>query len=244
METSRLKALLDSGEQVNLGNLFEYLHGTAEGLGSVTRWDYRASIAGQSVTEDDLQHSYKTALLTLFCAVEENKYRCAKDLLDLGLLCTMALVHDMGEISEGDICRLHKNSTDSEQELRAFERIVAPLPKSVKGHLTRAFRHAVRGIPCSIDSQESRFFNAVEKIGFLKRGLHECRLGNLNFAPKCLETEIAALQRYVIEFPSLRHWYEPYINEAMAYVEAFKQHRDDYLRAFIERGGKEENFLF
>ena len=200
-------------------------------------------IAGQSVRENDLEHSYKIALLTIICTIEENNYRATEDRLNLGLLCAMALVHDMGEIFEGDTFGPIKGDAEPMREMDSFRNIIDPLPRSAKNYFFHAFRQALRGTVASLDSKESRFFNAIEKIGFVKRSLYECRIGNLHFAPKCLETEIPALQRYEIEFPSLRYLVNPYVDEAMLYVEEFKAKRDSYLANFVRNGGKAEDFL-
>ncbi|MBI2042346.1 MAG: HD domain-containing protein [Candidatus Nealsonbacteria bacterium] len=243
MDAARLEKVLESGDKICLGNLFEYLQGIAEGLESVVRWEYREKIAGQSVRENDLQHSYKTALLTLICAIEENQYRAAEDRLDLGLLCAMALIHDISEIFEGDLFGPIKGSAERNMEMLAFEHIVSPLPRGVRKYFLYAFRQAVLGTALSINSAESRFFNAIEKIGAVKRSLHECRLGNTHFAPKCLETEIPALQKYAIEFPSLRTLYGPYIDETIEYVNEFREQRNRYLADFVRNGGNENDFL-
>ena len=255
MGDKRLKDFLEKGGEVNLGNLFEYLQGIAEGLGDVIRWKKREDIAGQSVQENDLQHIFKTTFLTIMCAIMENEWRkkygllpYGKRQLNVGLLATMALVHDIGEIIEGDMPhfeKIQKSGAPQEDELEAFRKIVEPLPQEVKENFVQAFKRTMFKSDLCIKDVEAKFFNAVENLSGLKRGLHECRLGNLHFAPKCLEWHIKTLQDYALcDFPSLRIWFAPYIRETERYLEEFKKQREKYLAEFVERGGKKEDFPF
>lgn len=255
MNDERLRKFLEKNENLDLGNLFEYLQGIAEGLESEVRWKKREEIAGQSVKENDLQHTFKTIFLTVMCAVMENEWRkkwgllpFGKVQLDMGQLAIMALVHDIGEIIEGDAAYFYKIQADRQgdnAELAAFREIVEPLPEEAKIFFIDAFKRAMPGCKEHINSRESRFFNAIENLSALKRGLHECRLGNLHFAPKLFDWHIKVLEDYSFrEFPSLKMWFSPYIKEAGEYLEKFKAEREKYMAEFIKRGGKEKDFPF
>lgn len=255
MNDERLRKFLEKNENLDLGNLFEYLQGITEGLEGEIRWKKREEIAGQSVRENDLQHTFKTVFLTVTCAVMENEWRkrwgllpFGKVQLDVGQLAVMALVHDIGEIIEGDMPHFEKaelGTGPQMAEFTAFARIIAPLPNEVRDYLIRTYKRTMFRSEDLKDDREACFFNAIENLGHLKRGLHECRLGNLHFAPKLFDWHIKVLEDYSFrEFPSLKMWFSPYIKEAGEYLEKFRAERDKYLAEFIKRGGKEEDFPF
>ena len=256
MSDERLKSFLESGEEVNLGNIFEYLQGMAEGMEGVVRWEKRENIAGQSVRENDLQHTFKTVFLTIICAVTENEWRKKRGLLpfgkvqlDVGLLAMMALVHDIGEIIKGDMPHFEKikegGASQTEDELTAFKEIIKPLPGKIQEYLLLIYRRTMFKSDLCIKDREARFFNAVENLGHLKRAIHECRLGHLHFAPKCLELHIPVLDKYSWnEFPSLKDWYKPFVEEAIDYLRQFQEKREEYIAEFVRRGGKREDFPF
>lgn len=255
MSDERLKNFLKSGEKVNLSNLFEYLQGIAEAMERVIRWEKREKIAGQSARENDLQHTFKTVFLTITCAVMENEWRKTYGLLpygkvqlDVGLLAMMALVHDIGEIIKGDMPHFEKfkmGSAPQEDELAAFEEIIRPLPPEVRKHLILVYRRTMFKPNMRIKDREAMFFNAVENLGYLKRAIHECNLGNLHFAPECIELHIPILDEYSRnEFPSLKNWYGLFVKEAEDYVKQFQKKREEYISEFVRRGGKREDFPF
>lgn len=255
MSDKRLREFLERNEDVNLGNLFEYLQGIAEGLEGEIRWAAREKIAGQSVRENDLQHTFKQTFLTTTCAVVENEWRrvCGllpfgKVQLDVGQLAIMALVHDMGEIIRHDMPHFEKVKLGAEPqmaELTAFEHIVAPLPKEACEYFIQAYKRTMFRSGELENDREAKFFNATENLSHLKRGLHECRQGNLHFAPKCLDWHIKVLDGYShTDFPTLKMWYGPYIGEAEEYLEKFKAEREKYLAEFVKRDRKEEDFPF
>lgn len=233
-------------ESLNLENLFPYLQGIAEKLQGITRWEAREKIAGQSVRENDLQHIFKAVFVTTMLAAEENKCR-KKTQLDIGMLSVMALVHDIGEIIEKDkayFVKMANNRTEDNDEFRSFCRIAVPLPAAAQNYFIGAMMQTMPGSKDYIDTKEARFFNAVENLMHLKRGLYECSQGNLHFAPKCLDWHIAALKKYAKEFPSLKNWYEPCIETAEKYLKEFEGQREKYIAEFVSRGGQKENFPF
>ena len=186
-------------------------------------------------------------MLTIALAIEENENRKKNDQLDIGMLAAMALVHDIGEIIEGDTAyfvKMTHGRSEDEDELMAFCHIAEPLPDAAQKYLIGAMLQTMRGSKDYVDTREARFFEAIENIGSLKRGLHECRLGNLHFAPKCLEWSISKLKERSKEFPSLKRLYEPHIAEARTYLKGFEKQREKYIAEFVKRGGKAENFPF
>lgn len=243
----RLKKLLKSGKKVNLGDSFDYWQSLAEAMDEITRWEAREKIAGQSVRESDLQHSYKTALLAISCGVMENARRTDCNKLDMGLLAAMGLVHDISEIKKGDEAHFKKIKHEAkarQAEIDAFREIIDPLPEEVREYFSWVVRQSMPKAKDFIESKEARFFNAIENVGYLKRSLYECRLGNLHFAPKCFEGIISSLCEHAKEFPSLKAHYEPYIEEAERYLKEFQKHRNKYVRSFVRNGGKKEDFPF
>jgi len=247
MENSRSEKMLKSGREINLGNLFSWLQGIAEELGTIVRWKDREKIAGQSVRENDLQHIFKATLLTIVCAISENAFRSPADQLDIGELSIMAIGHDLGEIIEGDDPHYQKvdnNRKKDVNELAAFRRMVSPLPQKVQERLIYAVRQTLPGCGEYIDTKEARFFNAIENLMYVKRAIHECRLGNLHFAPKCLERDTKVLKKHSKEFPSLKALYEPYLEEASKHLKNFYSQREKYIDEFIKNGGKEKDFPF
>ena len=246
-DSTRLKKVLEAGQELNLGNLFDYLQGIAEGLSSIVRWEAREKIAGQSVRENDLEHTFKMIFLTIVYAIEENELRGTRDKLDIGMLAMIALAHDVGEIVENDTAHYEKVEKEPElymREIVALQRIIAPLPTKAREYFQIAIQCALQKTQLPIYNKEGHFFNAMEQLDHLKRGLHECRLGNLHFAPKCLDWHIKGLRKHSKEFPSLKKLYEPYIKETKYYLEEFEKQKDKYLEEFIRRGGKKEDFPF
>ncbi|MFH1780950.1 MAG: YfbR-like 5'-deoxynucleotidase [Candidatus Nealsonbacteria bacterium] len=236
-------------ERLDLVNLFEYLHPIAEKLQSIVRWEARENIAGQSVRENDLQHTFKTIFMTATLTLEENKLRTKKNQLDFGMLLIMAMVHDCGEpFFNGDTAHFIKmlhNRMEDIGELEAFRRMAAPLPETAKNYFIEAMMQTMPGSKDEfINTKEARFFIAVENLMFLKRGLYECGQGNLHFAPKCLDWSIAVLRKHAKEFPSLKAWYQPYIKTATKYLREYEKQREKYVAEFIKRGGRKENFPF
>ena len=186
-------------------------------------------------------------MLTIALAIEENENRRKNDRLDVGMLAAMALVHDMGEIIEGDTAyfiKMAHGRPEDEDELMAFCRIAEPLPDAAQKYLIGAMLQTMRGSKDYVDTKEARFFEAVENISALKRSLHECRLGNLHFAPKCLDWAIAALKQHARKFPSPIRLYKPHIAEARTYLKEFEKQKDKYIAEFVKRGGKAEGFPF
>lgn len=247
MAASRLDNVLKTGKNLNLENLFDYLQGIAEGLASVTRWEAREKIAGQSTRENDLQHIFKATFLTVMLSVVENAKRTKNNKLDIGMLAAMAMVHDMGEITEGDIAyflKVKNNRKEDINEFRAFCRIAEPMPEEAKQYFIGAMMQTMPGDKNYIDTKEARFFCAIERLLAFKRILHECRQGNLHFAPKSLDLEVPDLRKYSKEFTSLKNVWEPYVKELQKYFEKFTQERAKYIAEFVRRGGKEKDFPF
>jgi len=235
-------------ERLNLGNLFEYLQPIAEKLQEIIRWKAREEIAGQSVRENDLQHTFKAIFVTAMLAIEENKLR-TENQLDLSMLVIMAMVHDCGEpFFMGDTAHFIKMSHSRMEdigEFKAFCQLAAPLPETAKNYFIAAMMQTMPGSKDEyINTKEARFFVAVEDLMALKRGLYECGRGNLHFAPKCLDWSIATLKKHAKEFPSLKLWYKPYLKTAKKYLKAYEGQREKYLAEFIKRGGQKEKFPF
>ncbi|MBI2039137.1 MAG: HD domain-containing protein [Candidatus Niyogibacteria bacterium] len=233
-----------TNKHVDLGTMFSYLQDIAESLEKVTRWDLRSKIGGQTAAENDLQHSFKTALFTLYCAIVENEQRAANEKLNVELLVVMALIHDIAEIKVGDIASFKRTKGDREPEYRAFCEIIAPLPEPVRNYIGHAFCHAFPGVEQSIESRESRFFKVVEMLGFLKRGIHECRAGNVHFAPKNFDRDVPKLLAAAEEFPSIHGHIQPFLAEMMSHLDAFNRSHSEYRDAFVQAGNDADDFPF
>src|SRR3990167_7021693 len=109
-DIKKLEALFSKEKEFNLASMFPYFQYISSGLESVTRYKRREDIAGQSVKENNLHHSYKMALITIMLTIKENERRLAEEKLDIGILVIMAIIHDIAEITQGDIASFEKKT--------------------------------------------------------------------------------------------------------------------------------------
>ncbi|MBI2625164.1 MAG: HD domain-containing protein [Candidatus Nealsonbacteria bacterium] len=242
-DVNDLKSLWE-GKEFDLASFFPYFQWIAQSLQDIIRYKRREDIAGQSVRENDLQHCYKIGLITLLFAIKENESRSQKDKLDIGLLVIMGITHDISEIIKGDIAWFEKNASFKDGEYEAFIKIIEPLPNSVREYLTLAFRRVVPDSKYYLDDKEARFFKGVEQAEHLSRALHECRQGNLHFAPGFIRGQLTILVDVSKEFPSLIEYVKGFMVELENYEREFEKRRGYYLREYIKRGGKVETFPF
>ena len=246
MSKEALEKFIESGQKINLGNLFPYLQDMAEAMTTIIRWEIREKIGGQSARENDLHHTFKMTFMTIALAARENALRKPEDQLNIGELATTALVHDLSEFIKGDqpyFLKMNNGGKDDIEEFAIFEKIIKPLWAESQEYFIEAMARAMpEDKEHYIDSPEARFFNAMERLDGLERGIHECNLGYMHFAPKCLELHLDDMRNHSKEFPSLKDLCEPYVEQIEQHLQAWQEKKEEYRANFIANGGKEEEF--
>lgn len=194
-----------------------FLDEMADGLKSVERW---AHYPERKHRDNGLQHAFQTALLAKIMLALEREAGSAED-LDGERIVSAGFLHDVGEWLLGDVRYQVKNDSRVKEALRAIEtelyeqEILAPLPTSVR----EALAHA-SSIQDDRQSRSGRFFNAVERIGYVLYAIREYRAGNHRIGLAVFTRQHDMLVRYMEEFASVRTIYGKYRAEIEAALAA------------------------
>lgn len=156
-------------------------------LSQVPRWaNYRIFVD----EEDSLLHTLRDSYLIrqLITTVEQSGFST-----DHQLLLAAFLVHDLGEIGQGDVLYKHKDSANEGLEYRHFLETISSLPEDQKYMLQRAYllqyvldkpaknRERFADYPDAIkiinhhkrkQKLESYIFKAAERLGYVLYGLY------------------------------------------------------------------------
>lgn len=121
-----------------------------EGLKSVTRTAWTKTGRRESTAE----HSWRLAMLLM--VLEED----FKD-VDINKAIKMSLVHDLGELYDGDISAKLQSSDDnkSQMEERAMRRMLTTLPESLSGKIYDLWKEYNE---CS--TKEAKLVKAMDKL--------------------------------------------------------------------------------
>ena len=174
------------------------------------RWGHFETYATlpDSIRETTLEHSVHTFFLTLYMLELEEKFGRFKGKLNHKRLLVAALIHDLGEGTCGDVKYAVKNDPRVRELLGQIEReevvaIFQRIPEEARAVLQDAYAIV------DAKSLEGRFFNAVERLGYILDAHPQIENGDDAFVdvyerqhPKILELEK--------EFESLRFLYDEF----------------------------------
>jgi len=153
-----------------LGN---FLTQTPEMLSQVHRWGNSPSVPRHE-RESVLKHTFRAVALTAAMVAIEEEQGDLPQKLDGERLLLAALLHDIGEGRTGDILYAVKQDGRVKHMLNEIEReqamsLLKDLPLSVRDKYESAYRLE------SEDSIEGRFFNAVERMGYIYYSIEQYR---------------------------------------------------------------------
>jgi len=119
-----------------------------EKLKSTTRHSWTSTGRHESVAE----HSWRMAVMAMlmkdeFPDVEINK------------VIEMSLIHDFGEVFDGDVPVFHKTEKDEANEKESVKRLVKPLSETLRNKITSLWNEFE-----ACKTKEARLANALDKI--------------------------------------------------------------------------------
>jgi 5'-deoxynucleotidase YfbR-like HD superfamily hydrolase len=205
LEVIMSQALFGIGER-ELAAIEDLLFQQSELLRRVHRWAHFRSIPRaelETVETHLLNHVWLAAImLALEQAAGRNK-------IDGMTVLTALSVHDIGEGAIGDVRFAVKQDPRVRAPLKEMERDAAAdlfrnLPPPAREFLSRAFQ--VEGQEETI---EGRFFDAVERIGYMLYAVMQVRLDRMELV-EVFHLQHRALFERGIEFPSCAALYAPY----------------------------------
>lgn len=194
----------------------QFLDEMAAGLLNVERWTHYPE---RGHRDNGLQHAFQTAFLAKVMLELERAHGDAKD-LDGERIVSAGFLHDIGEWLLGDVRYEVKQDARVRDalrqiELELFEReILKPLPEPVRQALAYA-----SGLQDDRGSRSGRFFNAVERVGYIIFALREYRRGHGHFVD-VFARQHGPLLRLEQEFASVRMIYDHFRAEVEEALEA------------------------
>lgn len=181
-------------------------------LSRVHRWTHFPSLPAEE-RESVLEHSYVSVLLAGAMLAIEEAHGSSAHGIDRPRVLLAAALHDVGEGRIGDIRYAVKQDPRVRDHLDTIEREqVASMLRDLPEDVRRTFWDAYRVV--GSDTIEGRFFQAVERIGYMQFAVPQVQRGRTEFLEvfRMQHDRILALAS---EFVSVRTLYEPY----RAYVE-------------------------
>lgn len=192
-----------------------YLDTMTAGLTAVRRWAHYRNGA----PENGLEHAFKGTVLAMAMLALERTHGRADDLNGERILAA-ATTHDIGEWLLGDVRYQVKADPRVAEPLRAIERelyereILGPLPAPIREALVHA-----ANLQDDRETRSGRFFNAVERVGYIIYAVREYRRGHHHFI-EVFARQHGALVRLAEEFVSVRMIYAEFQNEVEEALEA------------------------
>lgn len=186
-------------------------------MSSYARWKKYQELPAQE-REDTLAHSWNATLLMAIMLELEEEHGSLAELSPVRLLMA-AHLHDIGEGAIGDVTYVVKQDPRVRRQLEEIEReqatmMLAGLWPRVQERFTAAYNvqydHATR---------EGRFFNAMERVGYIYFAVVQVRMGRKSFV-EVYERQHDALVAHCEEFASVRVLYEPLREEVMRELDA------------------------
>lgn len=183
-----------------------FLSSAPDMLRKVRRWTHYPSLP-EAERETVETHSLVSVWLAgAMLAIERKSGR--HQLNDARILLA-ASVHDLGEGHMGDVAYAVKNHPLVREGLRKLEYeivfdLLKVLPDTIKDVFLDAY--AVEGERESLDG---RFFNVIERIGYVYYAYSQVKLGRMEFLD-VLERHHDPLLALSTEFESVRVLYEPF----------------------------------
>lgn len=188
----------------------------------IRRWTHIDAIGDderETVETHQLSHVYLGGAMLALERVHGGPHRPPVN----GERVIMALsVHDVGEGRIGDVAYYVKSHPLLKDPLATVEReeaaaLFAALPPAIRAAYEDAFA-VEKENPRTPDG---RFFNAVERIGYMQAAVPWHRRGVTEVVPKVFRHQHKDLLRHAEEFVSARILYEPYKDEVAA---ALREH--------------------
>jgi 5'-deoxynucleotidase YfbR-like HD superfamily hydrolase len=194
----------------------QFLDNLTDGLLGVERW---AAYPERSHRDNGLRHAFQTGFLAKAMLALERAHGDARD-LDGERIVSAGFSHDLGEWLTGDVRYEVRQDSRVRDALRQIERelfeqeILRPLSEPVQQALVHA-----SGLQDEHESRSGRFFNAVERIGYIIFALREYRRGHAHFVG-VFARQHGPLLRLEKEFTSVRMIYDHFHKEVEEALEA------------------------
>lgn len=179
-------------------------------IANIHRWSHYAGIPRPEL-EDVLTHSYRAVLVAGAMLSLEEVHGQHKGELDHTRILMAAALHDIGEGRIGDVRFAVKQDPRIKDDLRQIEReqikiMFHDLPPEVH----ELFWQAIC-LEDELDTLEGRFFNAIERLGYIYLAVPFYRRGIRDFI-ETFRWQHPAILELEREFTSLRILYDPYRN--------------------------------
>lgn len=189
----------------NFAALEAAIHDMADALLNVKRWRH---YKGSGRCETVLAHAFKGAMLAQVMIALERAHGTRE--FDAYRILAAAVVHDIGEGALGDVRYELKLDTRiravlEEHERNGFIRFIEPLPALARKEITLAFELQDDRV-----SFEGRFFNALERMGYVLWAVREYLDGHSVYH-EVFQPHHAHLCEYVKEFACVRILYTPLV---------------------------------
>lgn len=155
-------------------NLDKFLSKSLE-IEKIIRWE-KYFKTGKSKKENSLQHSYVASLLALI--VLDNEMNNSEIPPNSYLVLKSIILHDLGEIEEGDTVYIDKNEEGDKREYEFFKNLVDNLPENNKESFILAYNlQNTNKNFLKFDknkyNKEIKLFEAIERLGYLLFGYNE-----------------------------------------------------------------------
>lgn len=191
-------------QMLKFASLEVEMHDLSRELEEVRRWGHYRRVAER---ETVLQHTVKGAILAqVMIAIE----RAAGTVADFNAyrILAAAIVHDFGEGAIGDVRYEIKldprvRPVLEEHERNAFNRFARLMPQEALESLSAAYE-----LQNDRASFEGRFFNALERLGYMFWAVREFLAGKLVYR-EVFQNQHRHLVAYMDEFASVRILYGP-----------------------------------
>ena len=154
-----------------LNSLEEILDKSVE-MEKVTRWG-KYFERGGCRKENTLQHSYKTSLLATIILENEKKYQTD---FDPYIVLKATVLHDLGEIEEGDTEYVFKTIQGDRREREFFGKLIKPLGQEIGEGLQKAYDiqtigkkgfEEITGNMGEKYKKEALLFETIERYGYI-----------------------------------------------------------------------------
>lgn len=194
--------------------LFTVFVNAARRLRRNFRWMHfeRYATLPDSIRETTLEHCVHTFVLALYMLELEEKYGRFKNQLNHKRVLIAALIHDIGEGTCGDVAFKVKNDQRVHDLLLQIEREeVAAIFERIPEDVRPVFADAYAVVDAK-DTLDGRFFNAVERIGYILDAYAQIEDGDDTFVG-VYERQHPAILELEKEFESVRILYNEYRTE-------------------------------
>lgn len=153
-------------------NSLEEILETSIKMDKVVRWG-KYHDNGECRKETTFQHSYKASLLATI--ILDNELNYSSD-FNPYIVLKATVIHDLGEIKEGDTVYIDKTLEGDHREYSFFQSLISALPLDVQKRLDEAYNlqnTGKRGFGDVVKevekkySKEAKLFEAIEMYGYL-----------------------------------------------------------------------------